>query len=286
MKKLVDFTLFKDEIVDEEETTTNDKGETVKITKKVNKRVPHKFFVAKPTRSLSDQANLYNSVMVSDGLRKGLMSVYSMDRKYREEGVFTDDDNKKYKELYDVLFKCTEELQKLAITPEDKRTKKQKEKWAELTAKITETRLQLKDFENIKSNLYTHSAEYRARNLTLTWWVLHLSYKEEDGKEVEFFPGKTLEDRLDYYDDLVEKNDSFINEAIERFMYTISFWFLNGADKAEDFQELDKLIKEEKEAKEKQLAEAVKPKDAPKEEVKLKEEIKTEAPKPKEEPVT
>lgn len=246
MKKIYEFTLNKETEVETQIETKNEAGEVVITKKKEKQSVPYKFFVARPTRNLSDQASLYNSAQVSNGLRNNLLSVYSLDKKYREEGVFTDEDNKKYKDLYGELIKYIDELQVINKTLEAERTDEQKSRWTEITEAMTQIRLKLKDYENIKNNLYTHSAEYRARNLTITWWVLNLSYKEENGKESLFFVGNTLEEKLKYYDELTEKDDSFLKEVVEKFMYVVSFWIVNGSDKQEDFIQLEKFMIDEK----------------------------------------
>lgn len=246
MKTLYKFVINKEAEVETQVETKNENGEVVITKKKEKQLIPHNFFVAKPTRSLSDQAGLYNSVMVSEGLKKGLLSIYSLDKKYREEGVFTDEDNKQYRDLYAELIKSLEELQVISKVLESDRTDEQKKKWEELTKQIESIRLKLKDYENIKNGLYTHSAEFRARNMTITWWVLNLSYKEEGGKELPFFTGNTTEEKLKCYDELMEKEDGFIKDVIERFMYVVSFWVVNGSDKPEDFVRLEKYIEDEK----------------------------------------
>lgn len=246
MKKIYSFQLNKETEVETQVETANDAGEVVITKKKEKQSVPHKFFVAKPTRSQSDAAQLYNSIQVSQSLKAGMLSVYSLDRKYREDGVFTDADNKQYKDLYGVLIKFVDELQELNKTPEANRSEEQKSRWIEITAEMDQIRTKLKDFENIKNNLYTHSAEYRARNLTITWWVLNLSYKGEAGKESHFFSGNTLEEKLKSYDELADKDDVFIKDVMEKFMYIVSFWIINGSDKQEDFDQLEKFMTDEK----------------------------------------
>lgn len=246
MKRIYNFQVDKETEVETQIETTNEAGEVVITKKKEKQSIPQKFFVAKPTRSQSDAAQLYNSIQVSQSLKAGMLSVYSLDRKYREDGVFSDADNKQYKDLYGVLIKYVDELQELNKTLEANRTEEQKTRWTEITNEMEQARSKLRDFENIKNNLYTHSAEYRARNLTITWWVLNLSYKEESGKEVHFFPGNTLDEKLKSYDDLADRDDVFTKDVMEKFMYVVSFWIINGSDKQEDFDQLEKFIVNER----------------------------------------
>ena len=245
MKKLTSFTVYREEEVEEKVSSTNKKGETVITVKKDKQKVPHKFFLAKPTRSLLDLAQLFNSAEVNRGRKAGLSSIYIIDKEYRDEGgVFTTKDNIEYNKLLDSLLKTTEEHEKLALVPESEHTTEQKARKEELTKEITKTRLQIQDFERIKNGLYVHTAEYRARNLLITWWVLNLAFKDEAGKESPFFGSGTYEDRLKKYDELSEMEDPFISKVLERFLFTVSFWVINAADKTEDFDELDKLIEE------------------------------------------
>ena len=246
MKRLHQFQINQETEVEVASESKNDAGETVITKKKEKQIVAHKFFIAKPTRTQSDNAQLYQSVEVGKALRSGMLSVYSIDKRYREEGVFTEEDNKTYKELCESLIKFIDELQVINKISETERTDDQKKRWAEITEEMSKIQVKLKDYENIKSNLYTHSAEYRARNLTITWWVLNLSYKEENNKETPFFTGNTFEDKLKFYDELMDRDDPFINEVLERFLYTVSFWIINAASKPEDFKELEKFIEKEK----------------------------------------
>lgn len=246
MKKLYTFEINKETEVETQVESKNEAGETVIVKKKEKQSVPHKFFLARPSRNLIDQCSLYNSAEVSKGLKAGLLSIYSLDKRYREEGVFTDKDNDKYKELCASLIKLLDELQVIVKVEEKDRAEDQKSRFTKINEEISAIQIQLKEFESIKNNLYNHSAEYRARNLTITWWILHLSYKEENGKESPFFSGNTLDEKLKFYDDLQEQNDPFIKQVTERFLYAVSFWVLNNADKPEDFADLEKMMDKDK----------------------------------------
>lgn len=246
MKYLHKFTLHKKEEIETQSESKNEAGEIIITKKKEKQLVPHNFFIIRPNRNLSDNAMLYNSVQVNIGLKNNLMSIFQLDKKYREEGIFTDDDNKRFKELYDSLIKNLEELQKFTGKTEDQRTEEDKARSIAITEEMSQTRLKLNEYENIRNNLYIHSAEYRARNKTITWWLLHLAYKEERGREIPFFTGNTLDEKFKFYDELLDNDDPFIKSIIDRFLYTISFWVINNTDKPEDFIELDKFIEKEK----------------------------------------
>ena len=242
MKKLYQFEISKETEVETQVESKNEAGETVIVKKKEKQLLPNKFFIAKPSRNLIDQCSLYNSAEVSKGLKAGLLSVYSLDKKYREEGVFTEEDNTKYKALYGSILELLNESQVIVKLKEEERSDQQKERLKKITEEITALQAKLSEYESIKNNLYNHSAEYRARNMSIVWWLLHLSYKEEGGKEIQYFPGNTLEEKLKSYDELLDLGDPFIKQVTDKFMYAVSFWMLNNAEKQEDFANLDDLI--------------------------------------------
>lgn len=245
MRKLYSFSLNKETEVETQIETQNEAGETVITKKKEKQSIPHNFFLAKPPRSLIDQATLYTSVEVGKALRAGMMSIFQLDKKYREDGVFTEADNDKYKSLYDQLIKLLEELQGIVKINETERTEEQKNRMAEINKEAESCRFKLSEFENIKSNLYSHSAEYRARNLTIAWWTLFLSYKDENGKEVPMFPGNTFDEKAKVYDTIRENNDSLDIKASERLMQSVAFWMSNPNATQEEFVNLEKLISDQ-----------------------------------------
>lgn len=244
MKRLYQLTLNQETEVETQVETKNEAGETVITKKKEKQSVPHVFFLAKPSRSLIDQATLYTSVEVGKALRAGMMSIFQLDKKYREDGVFTEADNQKYKSLYDDLIKLLDELQSILKVEETARTEEQKSRMLEINKNAEACRSKLSEFESIKSNLYSHSAEYRARNLTIAWWTLFLSYKEENGKESPLYPGNSFDDKLKVYDLSREDTDSLAVKATEKLMQATAFWMSNPNATVEDFANLDRVLSE------------------------------------------
>jgi hypothetical protein len=90
-----------------------------------------------------------------------------------------------------------------------------------------------------QQSLYEQTAEVRARNKTILWWILALSYGGDDNA---YFPGKTFDDKLAVYDELSEEEDDFINTVIQRLTYFVSFWFVGRASTQEEF---DAMLREQ-----------------------------------------
>ena len=66
-------------------------------------------------------------------------------------------------------------------------TSSQKKKYEELEGKAKPYLEALRKYNMAEESIFEDTAESRARNKSILWWVLNMSYKEEDGKEVPFF---------------------------------------------------------------------------------------------------
>ena len=59
MKKIYSFKLEKTVEVEETQIQKNDKGEDIKVLVKVKKQEPYNYFIMKPGRALTEEAELY-----------------------------------------------------------------------------------------------------------------------------------------------------------------------------------------------------------------------------------
>ena len=67
-----------------------------------------------------------------------------------------------------------------------------------------------------EDSLYEETAENRARNKVILWWMLHLAHAEQEGKDVEFFGSGDLEGKLKIYDEIDEGEDIFEMRGINK----------------------------------------------------------------------
>jgi hypothetical protein len=105
-----------------------------------------------------------------------------------------------------------------------------------------ELRYSLQNIENEQSSLFDQTAEARAKNKTILWWVLHVSYMEEGESFVPVFGDLTYEERLDKYDEYEDKDDLFWNESIRKLAYYVSFWESGQVESEEDFKSIDEMF--------------------------------------------
>jgi len=240
MKKLYEFAITKVEPVVKRDTTTNEKGEKVTTEKSVDSKVKHQFFLRKPTRSLYDEAELFYGIELSKGIKAGLLTKALLAKRYENDGgSLSDGEIERYGNLYLDFYRRTDEYQKLLIKDEENLTEEDRADMERLERELTESRSTLTQFEMEQQSLYEQTAEVRARNKTILWWILQLSYGADNNA---YFPGKTFEERLSVYDELSEEEDIFTNTVIQRLTYFVSFWFVGRASTQEEF---DAMLREQ-----------------------------------------
>lgn len=239
IKKLYEFIVDKEVQVVEKEVSTNEAGEKVTIEKNVTKSVPISYFIQKPTRDLIDDADLYYGVELSKGIKAGLMTRTQINKRYVDDGGILPDTTKKAEsDTYNELFNAQLELETLKAIKEEDRPEDFTTKVSLLSDKVNYIKKSLTDLEIQKESLFDSSAENRARNKTITWWILNLAYKTEDGKDLPFFSGNTVEKQLKSYDEILEGEDTHLIKVANDFIYLISYWYVGQAKTKEDFAKI------------------------------------------------
>jgi hypothetical protein len=240
MKKLYEFVVYKEEEVEQPEIIKNEQGEELKVLRKVKTKVPHKFFLKKPTRSMHDEADLYYGVRLSEGIKAGLLTNMMLAKRFADDGgTVSETDKSRYGKLYLALFDKYKDYHKLNLKSPLERTPEENQQFEELKRFIVNAQNELVKFETSQSALFDNTAEIRARNKTVLWWILHLSYKYNEKGEVEpFFPGETLEERLAIFDTVDESEDEFIKLIVRKLTFFTTFWYTGRCNTQEDFEQM------------------------------------------------
>ena len=252
MKTMFEFDIYHEKEIDKVEVSTNEKGEEVKTTSKVKTTVPVKLAIKKPTRSLFDEAELFYGVRLSEGIKAGLLTRALLAKRFNNDGgVLSDEEQKEYNELYLEFFNLQSELQKLSIKEESIRNDEEKENLKTVIVKMNDARERLQKYEMAQANLFEQTAENRARNKTIMWWVLQLSLIQGDDKKLkELFQDGTYEDKLKRYDEIEESESDIEKIAIQKLLYLISFWYIGRAASQDEFEKLLGMVKKEEKTKE------------------------------------
>jgi hypothetical protein len=252
MKTMFEFDIYHEKEIEKVEVSTNEKGEEVKTTSKVKTTVPVKLAIKKPTRSLFDEAELFYGVRLSEGIKAGLLTRALLAKRFNNDGgVLSDEEQKEYNELYLEFFNLQSEFQKLSIKEESIRNDEEKENLKAVVVKMNDARERLQKYEMAQANLFEQTAENRARNKTIMWWVLQLSLIQGDDKKLkELFQDGTYEDKLKRYDEIEESESDIEKIAIQKLLYLISFWYIGRAASQDEFEKLLGMTKKEEKTKE------------------------------------
>jgi len=233
---------------------------------------------------------MYYAARVSENIKAGILPTAILIRKFDADGGFLSDGELKYQNslktqtfnLNKRIIEVSSDIEKLkAELEKEKSDTKQKEKEEHdqllnaLLDEFYETQEELLKIQQTVDSFFEQSAEIKARNKTIIWWILNLSYDLNNDKEEFFFKGKTIEEKLKSLDELEESEEEFMGYLIKKFSYLISYWYSSKISKKEQFEDAEKnfrLIGGVKEYEEK--IEALKPK--PKAEDPKVEQNKTE----------
>ena len=243
MKKLYEFSLTQKVQKEYEEKDKDSEGNEVTTKKTKEENVVRNFFLKKPTRSMFDEAELYFGVKLSEGIKAGMLTRAMLAKRFDNDGgVLSDADKEQYSGLYFTLFEVQNQLTRLQLIPEKERSKQEQKEYNESVRAMIGLKAEIQEFETAQASFFDQTAENRARNKTITWWVLNLAHEiKDDGEEVLFFGSGSVEDKLDFYDDLEEEGDDFIDSVMKNFSYYTSFWYIGRAKTQEEFEQLSSL---------------------------------------------
>jgi hypothetical protein len=243
MKWLHTFEVSKTDKEKVSEKSKDSEGEEIEITKIVEKQTPVKFGIRKPNRRMYEDADLFYGVRLSEGIKQGLMTKTLLAKRFiNDGGTMSEDEKDDYATAYEELTEAENKIQRTQINIEKLSEKEKTEKLRKEMKSALELRYSLQNIENEQSSLFDQTAEARAKNKTILWWVLHVSYMEEGESFVPVFGDLTYEERLDKYDEYEDKDDLFWNESIRKLAYYVSFWESGQVESEEDFKSIDEMF--------------------------------------------
>jgi|TARA_Y100000356_G_C11244710_1_gene283240 hypothetical protein len=258
MKKLYKFTISETVTKKVEEKSKDKDGNEVTVTKDSVEVVDRPIFLRKPTRSMFDEAELYYGVQLSEGIKAGLLTRALLAKRFSNDGgVMSNPDKEEYADLYVRLFENQNAIERASAKKEKDRTDAEKEEMTTLLSDNGVIKREIQEFEMAQASLFDQTAENRARNKTILWWVLNMSYygNPEDNSTVkQIFKGENYAEKLASYDLIEEDGSEFEEEVIKKLVYYVSYWYVGQAQTEEEFTEVLKALEETGAADEAQLA--------------------------------
>ena len=219
------------------------KMEEVSVTQEVEKEVPVKIILKEPNRRQLEEADMEYSIEMSNCIKRGILTKAMLAKKYSDSGGLLSEEDatfltRKYSELGDLQNKYT----RLGSKP--KKTKTDEDKLKNMLGEMAEKRREIVDMETSYSSLFNHTADTKAQNRVLLWYLVNLSfYQENENDELKpFFTSESMEDKIEEYYDLDEGGNDVFDIAKDKLSTILSFWYFSSNASKEDFDKLNEDI--------------------------------------------
>lgn len=240
--------------------------------------VVKKFALLKPNRRLREDGELFYAAETSRFAKAGVLPKAAWGTILSNGGgSISDQEREQYGSLLLKFRDLSFELQTILIKGEGERTESEKLRSNELINDLDDIRKDIQNFEASQIAIFENTAEAKARNRTILWWVMNLAYEKDGDNYKPIFVGDSFEEKLIQYDSFEEEENKyeFLLGVVRRVTYLITLWFLGRADTSEDFTAFDKsFLKENKlETEEPKKEEAKKTEEVKVEEIKVEETV-------------
>lgn len=253
LREIYSFTFEKKDKIKKTETKLIKNEETgeeeeVSITKEVEDTVPYRLIMKQPTRRQIEEAELEFSVEMSKCVKKGILTKAMLAKKYSDTGgLLPEDDAKALTKMYMNYGELSQESERIRLktnlTPENET------RLEEISETITDLRKDIINVETSYSNLFNHTADVRAENKVIQWYILYLTFLQKDDSDemVPLFEGVDFEQKLERYYELEEEGEEIYDLVGTKVAALFSFWYYSsGAVSRKDFEKLDQDIEADK----------------------------------------
>ncbi len=224
-----------------------DKEEKVTVEEEYLEPVPVQVIIREPNRREIEEADMEYSIEMSNCIKKGVLTKAMLAKKYSDSGGLLSEEDatfltRKYGELAELQTLYTKLGSKTS-----KKTKADNKKITDTLHKLSTVRKEIVEMETAYSSVFNHTADTKAQNRVVLWYVLNLSYiqKETDEEPSVFFKGNTFEEKLSHYYELDESADELYGLIQNKLATYISYWYFSAASTREDFEQLNQDIEQE-----------------------------------------
>ena len=239
LKELYTFTVDFEKEVEEstKEKRTNDQGveEEIEIKKKVKKEVPVEVLIKKPSRRQLEDAETEFSICMSECVKKGILTKAMLAKKYADTGgALAEEEARDLLNLYKEAAEIEREISHLSVKGLDKQDQKLRKKLSDYDVRITEIKRKIIETESDYRVLFNHTADVKAQNRVMMWYVLNLTYYKSLALNIPdyklFFKGETFKDKMDDYYEKDEADDELFLKVIGKVSAIISYWYFSGTE--------------------------------------------------------
>lgn len=187
----------------------------------------------RPTRSQQTELTVFNYQKFGEYVRRGLVTVEQIAKRQIDVGgVLSEEQQRLYAKLHTGLMEKQEILirlmQKKDMTDDETDLKRK------VAEDITIIKNQLSDFEYLKSSVYEMTANSRARNDAIQWFVLACSVMapvtegSDDLKFEPVFSGADHTTRLSRFEEMDDNNDPVLDKVYVTLSHIATFIYVLG----------------------------------------------------------
>lgn len=238
----------------------------------VKKEVPYNLIIEKPGRALLEEGDMFYSLELNKFIKMGLMTKAMLAKQYGNQGgVWSSKEQAVYAELVFKMHKHQLEIQQFnLLNKESKLSSRQQEKLDSLIKDLASIRKELTEYEMIQNSLFDHTADVKARNRTIMWYLLHLAKfqegESEDAPIEDFFEGEDFDQKYADYADKEIEEDELFKLVIDKLSSIVTIWYIGGTQDQEGVDAIleemqkdpmDDVIEESEVESSEELAEAV-----------------------------
>lgn len=202
------------------------------------------FAILKPNRRMREDGELFFASETSRFAKAGVLPKAAWNTILSNGGgTISEDDREIYGGLLNDFREKSFELQSLLVKTDGERNEEEKSRLDTLTVEMEEIRRKIQSFESQQINIFENTAEAKARNRAILWWVTNLAYQKNGDNYTPIFDAENFDAKLDKYDEIEQAEDNgFMMSVLTRITYLVTLWFLGRAEKEEDFVRLDSAL--------------------------------------------
>jgi len=243
-KEIYSFTIEVEQEV--EKTEVKKEGEEeIKVTKKIKENVPHQVIIKQPSRREIEEAEMEYSIEMSKCIKAGIVTKAMLLKKYADSGgVLAEEEAKGLIKLHARVAEIEMDLEKIYM--KKKQTKADKDKISKLLEEYAEVRKEALDVETAYSSLFNHTADVKAQNKTILWFMLHTSFYRigEEDELIPLFKGESFEEKKEDYYKKDEEGHVVFDKVKLKLPSLVSFWYFSENASKEDMKLFDDKLEE------------------------------------------
>lgn len=220
MKTIYEFEIKTEKEVDKTETR-EENGQTITVTSKVKESVPTLFAIKRPSSMEKEEGEILRAAHFGECVDKGLITQAQLRKKYGDRGgVYTQEEEKTYRLLHEELRKCLDDYERFASSSDEAEKAKAKEAFEKLFV----LRREIVAFENTSELFYKDTAETKARNRLIEYFVYQLTYWKQKAEDEwkPFFKGENFDEKRKNAFEMEDSEQEFYWEIKNRVGFILA----------------------------------------------------------------